>query len=84
VIDTAVESLFWPLYEVVDGRYRLTYVPSKAVPVKDWLVLQTRFAHLLRPENAAVIDGIQMRVVEDWEALVERCGDELNVAGATA
>ena len=28
VIDAAVETCFWPLYEVVDGRYRLTYEPS--------------------------------------------------------
>jgi pyruvate ferredoxin oxidoreductase beta subunit len=75
VIDTAVDCLFWPLYEVVDGRYRLTYVPPKAAPVADWLALQGRFAHLLRPENAAVVEGIQVRVEEDWEALVERCGD---------
>ena len=27
VIDAAVDCLFWPLYEVVDGSYRLTYLP---------------------------------------------------------
>ncbi len=25
VLDTAVNSLFWSLYEVVDGRYRLAH-----------------------------------------------------------
>ena len=30
VIDTAVDCLFWPLYEVVDGSYRLTHVPRDA------------------------------------------------------
>ena len=28
VIDTAVDCRFWPLYEVVDGDYRLTYEPE--------------------------------------------------------
>ena len=28
VLNAAVDSLFWPLYEVVDGRYRLTYQPE--------------------------------------------------------
>src|SRR5690242_5004809 len=27
LLDTAVETCFWPLYEVVDGAYRLTYRP---------------------------------------------------------
>jgi len=79
VINTAVDCLFWPLYEVVDGHHRITYVPPEPVHVKDWLALQSRFVHLLRPENAAVVEGIQMRVEEDWEALFERC-DELVAA----
>jgi len=33
VIDTAVDCLFWPLFEVVDGSYRLTYTPPNPVPV---------------------------------------------------
>ena len=40
VLNTAVECLFWPLYEVVDGDYRLTYRPDQPVPVEDWLRLQ--------------------------------------------
>ena len=74
MIDTAVDCLFWPLYEVVGGSYRLTHVPETTVPVADWLALQGRFAHLLRPENAAVVEEIQAQVEEDWAALVERCG----------
>src|SRR6476659_4348239 len=52
VVDAAVESCFWPLYEVVDGRYRLTYEPRAKVAVEQWLRPQRRFAHLLSPENA--------------------------------
>jgi hypothetical protein len=51
VLGTAVDCRFWPLYEVVDGRYRLSYVPEQVVPVANWLGLQARFAHLLRSEN---------------------------------
>ena len=36
-LDAAVDSRFWPLYEVVDGEYRLTYEPHEDVPVEDWL-----------------------------------------------
>ena len=73
ILDAAVESRFWPLYEVVDGDYRLTYEPAKPVPVEDWLAGQKRFAHLLRPENRALVEQIQQRVDEDWETLVARC-----------
>jgi len=73
VLNAAVDSLFWPLYEVVDGRYRLTYQPDTVVPIEDWLRSQKRFAHLLRPEHAAVVEEIQRRVDADWEGLLRRC-----------
>jgi pyruvate ferredoxin oxidoreductase beta subunit len=73
VLDAAVASLFWPLYEVVDGRYRLTHVPEQVVPVEEWLRPQKRFAHLLRPENAALVEQIQRKIEEDWAELSARC-----------
>jgi pyruvate ferredoxin oxidoreductase beta subunit len=77
VIDTAVDCLFWPLYEVVDGEYRLTYTPPNVVPVREWLELQARFAHLLGPGNAPVVEQIQRQVDEDWAALLARCSEEV-------
>jgi pyruvate ferredoxin oxidoreductase beta subunit len=73
VLNAAVDSLFWPLYEVVDGRYRLTYQPETVIPVEDWLRPQKRFAHLLRPEHADVVDEIQRRVDAEWEQLLRTC-----------
>jgi pyruvate ferredoxin oxidoreductase beta subunit len=75
VIDTAVECRFWPLYEVVEGVYRLTYVPRRRVAVEEWLALQQRFAHLLVPEKGGVVEAIQARIDTDWQVLVERCGN---------
>ena len=72
-IDTAVETRFWPLYEVVDGRYRLTYNPKGSVPIGEWLGMQARFAHLTGPENPDLVEQIQQQVDADWAALVERC-----------
>jgi pyruvate ferredoxin oxidoreductase beta subunit len=78
VIAAAVESRFWPLYEVVDGRYRLTYEPEKAVPIERWLEGQQRFAHLLRPESVELVELIQQSVDRDWADLrcLCRIGDE--------
>jgi pyruvate ferredoxin oxidoreductase beta subunit len=72
-MSAAVDSCFWPLYEVVDGRYRLTYKPDQICPVVDWLRPQARFAHLMRPESSGVVAQIQKQVDEEWMALLERC-----------
>jgi len=76
VIAAAVETRFWPLYDVVDGRYRLTYEPLHPLPVERWLEGQKRFAHLLRPENARLVEVIQQNVDRDWAELRRRCGDD--------
>jgi pyruvate ferredoxin oxidoreductase beta subunit len=73
VIAAAVESCFWPLYEVVNGRYALTYVPDEILPVERWLAGQKRFAHLLRPESTELRKQIQATVDRDWAALRARC-----------
>jgi pyruvate ferredoxin oxidoreductase beta subunit len=73
VLNAAVDSLFWPLYEVVDGRYRLTYEPETVVPIEDWLRPQDRFAHLLRPGAESLVAEIQQRIDTEWEDLLRRC-----------
>jgi pyruvate ferredoxin oxidoreductase beta subunit len=73
VSQLAVETRFWPLFEVVEGRYRLTHVPPERVPIQEWLKLQGRFAHLMAPEHEAEVQEIQRRVDDDWDALVARC-----------
>jgi pyruvate ferredoxin oxidoreductase beta subunit len=73
ILNAAVDSCFWPLYEVVEGRYRLTYVPDQIRPIEDWLRPQTRFAHLLRPEGSGYLRQIERQVIDDWDALRRRC-----------
>lgn len=72
VLDLAVETRLWPLYEVVDGDYRVTYLPKERVPVSEWFGLQSRFAHLARPDATGLVDEIQRRVDADWERLLRR------------
>jgi pyruvate/2-oxoacid:ferredoxin oxidoreductase beta subunit len=61
----AVESRYFPLLEVEDGRWRITYTPKHPVPVADFLATQGRFAHL-SPEEIA---EIQRHLDERWELL---------------
>jgi len=73
VSDLAVDSLVFPLYEIIDGReLNILYRPKKVIPVKDYLAAQGRFKHLFKPENAHVIEEWQKRVDAQWEYLQRR------------
>lgn len=72
----AVETRYWPLYEVVEGRYRITYKPKERIPIEEWLKLQGRFRHLFRSEDGKrLIQELQEAVDRHWEELLrkERC-----------
>jgi pyruvate ferredoxin oxidoreductase beta subunit len=69
----AVETCIWPLYEVVDGEWKLNYLPSPKKPIIDWLQSQGRFNHLLAAENKHLADALQQEVDRQWERLLERC-----------
>lgn len=69
----AVESKFWPLYEIVDGEYKLNYRPRKEISIEEWMKLQGRFAHLFTPENKHIISECQAEVDRRWEKLLQKC-----------
>ncbi|HID96051.1 MAG TPA: pyruvate ferredoxin oxidoreductase [Candidatus Latescibacteria bacterium] len=69
----AVDTCFWPLYEVNHGKWRLTYRPKEKMPVAEWLKEQGRFKHLFREENKWVIEQLQADVDRQWETLLARC-----------
>lgn len=73
----AVETCFWPLYEVENGQYRLTYRPKAKRPLLEWLKPQGRFRHLFQPENAELIDISQRYADEKWEKLLALCGEKV-------
>jgi pyruvate ferredoxin oxidoreductase beta subunit len=73
VLNAAVDTRFWPLYDVVDGTYRLSYRPEHPEPIESWLGLQARFAHLLSAENRELVAEIQRQVNMDWAELLARC-----------
>jgi pyruvate ferredoxin oxidoreductase beta subunit len=70
----AVDTCFWPLYEIVDGKVHVTYKPKEKKPLVEWLKPQGRFSHLFKPGNEHIIERLQKRVDRDWERLLEREG----------
>ncbi len=67
----AVDTCFWPLYEVVNGVYKITYKPAKKLPVEEFLKPQRRFKHLFEPGNEWMIQEIQEEVDKKWNYLLE-------------
>ncbi|MRR11340.1 pyruvate ferredoxin oxidoreductase, partial [bacterium] len=69
----AVQTGFWPLYEVEDGVFRQTVKVSNRKPVVEFLKPQGRFKHLFAPGNEALLEEIQADVDKAWDSLMGRC-----------
>ena len=69
----AVDTCVWPLYEVENGEYRLTYEPKKKLPVEEFMSLQGRFKHCFKPGNEWMIEAAQEYVDQKWNALLAKC-----------
>ncbi|MBN1622014.1 MAG: hypothetical protein JW871_05435 [Endomicrobiales bacterium] len=67
----AVETCIWPVYEVVNGKYKINMKPKEKKPVTEFFKLQARFKHLLKPENKEIVDSIQAEVDRKWENLLK-------------
>ena len=67
----AVETCYWPLYEVVDGVYHITYKPAKKLPVEEFLRPQKRFKHMFKPGNEWMIEEFQKEVDNRWQELLD-------------
>jgi len=56
----AVETGFWPLYEVDNGQWNVTFKPRTLKPLEDFLKTQGRYAHLFKSdEGKEVIEHIK-------------------------
>lgn len=66
----AVETGVFPLYEVINGEYRLSFDLPELKPVKEYMKKQGRFRHLTED----VIEKIQARVEAEYLELKEKAG----------
>ncbi len=64
----AVETGVFPLYEIIDGKLKMSVVMKKRKPVSEYIKHQGRFRHL-RPDE---IEEIQKNVDEKYERLLHR------------
>ncbi|PCN51093.1 pyruvate ferredoxin oxidoreductase [Candidatus Geothermarchaeota archaeon ex4572_27] len=67
----AVQTLVWPLYEVENGKYRITVMVRSPKPIEEYLKVQGRFSHLFKPENRWIIEELQKQIQSNWERLLK-------------
>ena len=67
----AVDTCYWPLYEVVNGVYKITYKPANKLPIEEFLKPQKRFKHMFKPGNEWMIEAFQKEVDARWQELLD-------------
>ncbi|NLJ56131.1 MAG: pyruvate synthase subunit beta [Firmicutes bacterium] len=67
----AVQTGFFPLYEVENGKYKITVDFEELMPLEQYLLPQRRFRHLAED----TLGYIRGRVAEQWEELQKRSAE---------
>ena len=77
VIESAVNSCYFPLYEVEQGNTKLSYDPEKMgkkIPVIEWLAMMGRTKHLIGDEYKNVVEMLQKETDRRFYELKKRAG----------
>jgi len=69
----AFKSNIWPVYEIVDGKMVLRK-NSNPIKIEEYLKIQGRYKHLLKPENKEILEEMQKHVNEEYRKLEEKNG----------
>jgi len=76
----AVETCVWPLYEVENGKYRLTAESARIAdgklekrPLTEWFGAQGRFKHLMKEKWMELVENAQADIDAKWEKLQKLC-----------
>ena len=80
VISAAVDSCYFPLYEVERGATSISYDPEKRgkkLAVSDWLSMMGRTKHLCDAKYDKVRDDIQNEIEKRWSRLKAEAKDPL-------
>lgn len=68
----AVQTRYFPLFEVERGKYKLSVNPH-VEPLETFLRMQGRFSHLFQPQGADELNALKAQVDQRWAALQELC-----------
>jgi pyruvate ferredoxin oxidoreductase beta subunit len=68
----AVQTRYFPLFEVEKGKYKLSVNPHQE-PLEKFLRMQGRFKHLFEPKYADELNQLQNQVEQHWSAIQDLC-----------
>ena len=71
-LQAAVDSCFFPLYEVEHGKTKLTYDPEALetrISVREWLGKMGKTRHLLKEEHAEALAGLENEIDRRWRRI---------------
>lgn len=75
IVEAAVNSNFFPLYEVEQGQTTITYDPEKRkkqIPVSEWLKYMGKAKHMLKEENKQMLADFEDEVSRRWARLKQK------------
>jgi pyruvate ferredoxin oxidoreductase beta subunit len=71
----AVQTRYFPLYEVDKGNYKLSMKVPKPIPLEEFLKPQGRFRHLFAPEFVKDLEELRRQVESNWNRIAKLCGE---------
>jgi pyruvate ferredoxin oxidoreductase beta subunit len=77
IAKSAVDTAFWPLFEVVDGEWKMTIrrvTRENRKPIEEFLKPQGRFRHVFKAGNEELLTAIQSEVDSNFDYILKRCG----------
>ncbi|RHW31423.1 pyruvate synthase [Neobacillus notoginsengisoli] len=72
IMEAAVNSCFFPLYEIEQGVTTITYDPearNKRIPASEWLKYMGKSKHLLKEENKELLADFETEIENRWQRL---------------
>ncbi|WNS76956.1 thiamine pyrophosphate-dependent enzyme [Bacillus sp. DTU_2020_1000418_1_SI_GHA_SEK_038] len=75
IIEAAVNTCFFPLYEVEEGVTAITYNPEekkKRVGLPEWLKYMGKTKHLLKEENHEMLTELEEEIEKRWQRLLAK------------
>ncbi|MEN2974136.1 MAG: pyruvate synthase subunit PorB [Candidatus Caldarchaeales archaeon] len=66
----AVETRYFPVYEVEEGRVKINIRVSRPRPLEEFLEAQGRFKHLFEPQNRHILENLKTQIEENWNRLL--------------
>jgi pyruvate ferredoxin oxidoreductase beta subunit len=71
----AVQTRYFPLYEVEKGNYKLSMKVPNPTPLEEFLKPQGRFRHLFAPEFVNNLEELKRQVDSNWNRVARLCGE---------